>query len=176
MQIQKENTPIDNQPRKQPFAHPLRFVNDYPLFQRCQPKGILYDIRIIAENKVKSLSKAVKYEILVERNYVPCGFKFPRNDTDRHLNPSFLHKYSWLRYSVEFDKVFCAECVLFGGDDVISALATVGYNDWSNVSKICQKHCSPNSAKKEIHLNCVQKAADYPSFSRGKSGIMEQLK
>ena len=58
-----------------------------------------------------SLSDDQKYQILT---VVPAPLKqYPVNNQKRRFQPHWNQKFSWIRYSVSKDGVFCASCFLF---------------------------------------------------------------
>ena len=60
------------------FVKPLGFVREYPLFEDCQRRNILYDVgEIMTRNIINEVPDDVKYEMLVETNYLPKDFEFP---------------------------------------------------------------------------------------------------
>ena len=88
----KTNTEAtSNQPEKNSnrLVKPLGFARNYHLFEECQANGILYDIGLLCENgvSVSDIPDDVKYEMLVERKYLPCNYAFPyNNDQTNHLD------------------------------------------------------------------------------------------
>ena len=131
----------------------------------------------MTRNIINEVPDDVKYEMLVETNYLPRDFEFPYNNEakKRKFSSSHLSKFTWLRYSPSLDVVFCLPCILFGGDEH-SKLITPGFSDWSNITKVCNSHCAPHKAKKSVHLHNQQRAKDFIAVFEGNQvGIMERL-
>lgn len=57
---------------------------------------------------------------------------------------------SWLIYSKIKDQIFCFCCKLFTRDKNSNQLATTGYSDWKNVSKMLREH-----EKSHKHIICM---------------------
>lgn len=102
-------------------------------------------------------------DFLVEKGpmkRLPTDYHFPRD----HIGRCFSHSsYTreirngekqdrrWLVYSKIKDKIFCFCCKLFITQDKnASQLATIGYNDWRNVSKMLREH-----EKSHKHIICM---------------------
>ncbi len=64
---------------------------------------------------------------------------------NRKFNESWLAKYTWLRYSVSRDAVYCVNCLLFGKkDSKYKTFSSEPVSDWSNLPKLIHRHVSQN--------------------------------
>ena len=84
-------------------------MSDFGIFAQGRSiYGLLYDVGYLTDPDVKTqLSKALKYELLSNRDYIPRNHEFPPVGLDmRSFNPKFLDKFSWARYSALKNAVF----------------------------------------------------------------------
>ncbi|CAH9103362.1 unnamed protein product [Cuscuta epithymum] len=82
----------------------------------------------------------------------------------RSFQKNWFNQFKWLEYSPSEDKAYCFYCFLFLEDvhtTNISALATVGFDNWKRVNQGI--HCAflshvGTSPKSSPHLKCVEMA------------------
>lgn len=91
-------------------------------------------------------------DLLVEKGPVtrlPIDYQFRKDDIGRHFSHTFYVRVMdngekqdrrWLIYSKSLDKAFCFCCKLFKHDKKPIQLATIGYDDWRNLSKRLKEH------------------------------------
>ncbi|XP_013614845.1 PREDICTED: uncharacterized protein LOC106321072 [Brassica oleracea var. oleracea] len=101
-------------------------------------------------------------DFLVEKGptmRLPIDYHFPRDHVGRCFSHSSYTREirngekqdrQWLVYSKVKDKVFCFCCKLFTQDRNASQIATSGYNDWRNLSKMLKEH-----EKSHKHIICM---------------------
>ncbi|XP_010431350.1 PREDICTED: zinc finger MYM-type protein 5-like [Camelina sativa] len=101
-------------------------------------------------------------DFLVEKGPItrlPVDFHFSRDSIGRCFSHSSYTREirngekqdrQWLVYSQVKDKIFCFCCKLFTQDKTTTQLATTGYNDWRNVSRMLREH-----EKGHNHIRCV---------------------
>ena len=67
-------------------------MREYPLFEDCQRRNILYDVgEIMTRNIINEVPDDVKSEMLVETNYLPRDFEFPYNNEAKKRKFSSSH-------------------------------------------------------------------------------------
>ena len=81
------------------------------------------------------------------------GLHFSKFHCKRKLKNGEVIERPWLIYSESSDKVYCYYCKLFDNSD--TALATSGFNNWSNIHTRLEEH---EKSKKHLHstLNCYE--------------------
>ncbi|WZZ83715.1 zinc finger MYM-type protein 1 isoform X1 [Brassica napus] len=101
-------------------------------------------------------------DFLVEKGptmRLPIDYHFPRDHVGRCFSHSSYTREirngekqdrQWLVYSKVKDKFFCFCCKLFTQDRNASQIATSGYNDWRNLSKMLKEH-----EKSHKHIICM---------------------
>jgi hypothetical protein len=99
---------------------------------------------IIQKGPVSSEGQGIKYPRDVQ------GRKFTENFYYRKLSNCELVHRRWLIYSKSADAVFCFACKVFGS--INFNIATVGVNDWKNISNILHQH-----EKSQYHLENMHK-------------------
>ena len=80
------------------------------------------------------------------------GYIFRNSIVKKAENGEVIER-PWLIYSESSDKVYCYYCKLFDNSD--TALATSGFNNWSNIHTRLEEH---EKSKKHLHstLNCYE--------------------
>ncbi|KAF8087514.1 hypothetical protein N665_0581s0003 [Sinapis alba] len=101
-------------------------------------------------------------DFLVEKGptmRLPIDYHFPRDCVGRCFSLSSYTREirngekqdrQWLAYSKVKDKIFCFCCKLFTQDRNANQIATSGYNDWRNLSKMLKEH-----VKSHKHIICM---------------------
>jgi hypothetical protein len=93
----------------------------------------------------------------------PIGYKFPQSNDKRSFQRLWFQKHSWLKYSLEKNKVYCFYCYLFKHDSMDDkffhdAFIKIGFSQWKNAYLIFPKHVGgPNS----IHNNASTSFHDF---------------
>jgi hypothetical protein len=87
-------------------------------------------------------------KLLINRPCHPAeGFLFPKTDGRQCSRSCFFvslpdksrRKRQWISYSISRDRLYCLDCLLFGGP-INSVWAQDGYNTWSNLNRDVQLH------------------------------------
>ena len=91
----------------------------------------------------KSLNQAEKLNIINNHFRPGEDYAFPKvfmNGCNQSFQRSLHQCYPWLVYSKECDGGFCLPCVLFAIRESLHTLATIPFNRWIKVSKVCGEH------------------------------------
>ena len=85
-----------------------------------------------------SLSDDQKYQILT---VVPAPLKdYPVNSQKRRFRSQWVEQFSWVRYSVSMDGVFCAPCYLFSLARYNNEFVSSPFRNWKHaVGSSCGK-------------------------------------
>ena len=90
--------------------------------------------------------------------------------TKRRFNPRWLASAKWLRYSLSTDTVYCAYCHIFGSGSRSPCMQT---GDWSNISKLIEKH---ESSTQSGHHSAIARGTSFMDIQAGQGvNIREQL-
>jgi hypothetical protein len=99
---------------------------------------------------------AVWRRYILNGPYQPYAYKYPTKNIygrDYHFSILWLHKYSWLEYSVEKDATFCMVCYLFGKGS--NTFVKVGWRNWNIGVEALDKHMGDvTSAHKKAQEKC----------------------
>lgn len=72
-------------------------------------------------------------EDYVNKKFV--NFSFPKNETKRCFQPSWIQKFPWIEYSVERDAVFCYPCRQFpttsASRNLDMTFTRTGFRSWA---------------------------------------------
>ena len=83
---------------------------------------------------------------------------------ERRFSANWLSDFTWLRYSVVKDAVFCAPCLLFGpSEGKEKAFKSSPVNDWKNFSAYIRRHSG-----EESHKTCLVLADNFEDIVSGK--------
>lgn len=113
------------------------------------------DSEICAEDPGLYAGRRVNEQIIKLLLNRPCqpaeDFVFPKTDGRQCSRSCFFailpdkskRKRQWISYSMSRDRLYCLDCLLFGGPVSVSSVwAEDGYNSWSNLNRDVQLHDS----------------------------------
>ena len=119
-------------------------------------------------NRSVSFSNKECLELLQNNWKAPLGYSFPYRsfgDKQRRLNPDWLSRYNFLRYSKSQDGVVCVYCYFFRPTDS-GALISSPLSDWKNIGHLLQKHVG--DVYTSLHSVAAQSAETFVSVSKGQ--------
>ena len=105
---------------------------------------------------MSKLSNSQRYSVLYSHisppSILPSSYSYGCN---RKFNTTWLHKYTWLKYSPKLDGVFCGPCALFAGENRMDkgVLVNMPFSNWVKITEILSKH-----AKLAYHHKALQDA------------------
>ena len=112
-----------------------------------------------------SLSDDQKYQILT---VVPAPLKdYPVNSQKRRFRSQWVEQFSWVRYSVSMDGVFCAPCYLFSLARYNNEFVSSPFRNWKHaVGSSCGK--LNRHSESLSHKECLAKAASLIAIMNNK--------
>ncbi|XP_053405170.1 uncharacterized protein LOC128558907 [Mercenaria mercenaria] len=125
--------------------------------------GVCPDLAALVFRRTE-LTDDEKYHILTFN--VNRLLKYP-SSKNRRYNPSWETTYSWLRYSVSQDGVFCAPCFVFARKDLRHTEFTcMAFNDWKN-SVGAKRGALPTHDSSQAHSDAVTASAMFLDVYKG---------